>query len=271
MELAELLSGEGRSEGSIRQYISLLNRLHKRTTGSAVMENLLWLHDVEAVTRALDGYKPASKKLYIIPILILLRKGQHHELATKYYEHFKQAMHELSQERKGSLPGEKVVTTGVSIEAVHAKRRELLRQIKGLGADAGNQRPLLMQYLILTLYTGISSLPSDLSRVRVVRLGERIEGDTIDHLVEERIEKFSLLPRRKKAAGTGKIQLAPSVNKAVSESLKLFPRKFLLSSQDGKSHMSAGELRRPFSSLFLSEGTVMDLSAILQIFASNEA
>ena len=94
----------------------------------------------------------------MIPILILLRKGQHHELATKYNEHFKRAMHEVSEERKGSLPGEKVVTTGISIEAVHAKRRELLRQIKALGADASDQRPLLMQYLILTLYTGIDPL-----------------------------------------------------------------------------------------------------------------
>ena len=84
MDLTTLLSGEGRTLKTIDQYTALLYRLHKRTTGSEIMENLLWLNEVDAVARSLEGYKPASRKVYLIPILILLRRGKHHELTAKY-------------------------------------------------------------------------------------------------------------------------------------------------------------------------------------------
>jgi hypothetical protein len=65
------------------------------------MENLLWLNEVDAVSRSLEGYKPASRKVYLIIKLILLRREQHHELTAKYHSMFPNAMHELTAQKKG--------------------------------------------------------------------------------------------------------------------------------------------------------------------------
>ena len=127
-----------------------------------------------------------------------------------------------------------------------------------------------MQYLMLTLYTGIQPLPSDMSAVTIARLGESIAEITSDCLAEERIEKFTFYPKRSKKMGPrGEFSLPCAVNKLVSESLKVFPRKFLLSNEAGSAKMTPGDLRRLFSMLFLDEGTVMDFEAVLQLFAAN--
>lgn len=80
MDITKLLAAEGRSTSTITQYLLLLQRLHKRVTGRPNMENLVWLSDVDAVSTALTGYKPASRKLYLIPVLLLLKRGQHEGL-----------------------------------------------------------------------------------------------------------------------------------------------------------------------------------------------
>ena len=115
MDLTTLLSGEGRTLKTIGQYTALLHRLHKRITGSEIMENLLWLNEVDAVARSLEGYKPASRKVYLIPILILLRRGQHHELTAKYHTMFLDAMHELTAQKKGLQKDETVVHPQITL------------------------------------------------------------------------------------------------------------------------------------------------------------
>lgn len=275
MDLTTLLSGEGRTLKTIGQYTALLHRLHKPITGSEIMENLLWLNEVDAVARSLEGYKPASRKVYLIPILILLRRGQHHELTAKYHTMFLDAMHELTAQKKGLQKDETVVHPQITLADVLKKKRQLAAPAKDiLAKDSGTltspEKRLLMQYLMLTLYTGIQPLPSDMSAVTIARLGESIAEITSDCLAEERIEKFTFYPKRSKKMGPrGEFSLPCAVNKLVSESLKVFPRKFLLSNEAGSAKMTPGDLRRLFSMLFLDEGTVMEFEAVLQLFAAN--
>jgi hypothetical protein len=253
MDLTTLLSGEGRTLKTIEMYAALLHRLHKRATSLGSMENLLWLNNVDAVSRSLEGYKPASRKVYLVPILILLRRGKHHDLTEKYHALFVNAMHELTAQRKGLKQDETVVTPEITMADVLKKKRQLATPAKDLlakqpGTLSSPEKRLLMQYLVLVLYTGIQPLPSDMSAVSIARLGESIAEITGDCLAEERIEKFTFYPKRtKKTVQRGEFSLPCAINKVVSESLKVFPRKFLLSNDAGGAKVTPGELRRLFS------------------------
>lgn len=90
------------------------------------METLLWLDEVNAVSRSLEGYKPASRKVYLIPILILLGRGQHRELTAKYHSMFLNAMHELTAQKKGLQHDETVVTPEITLADVLKKKRQLV-------------------------------------------------------------------------------------------------------------------------------------------------
>lgn len=277
MDLITLLSGDGRTIKTINQYTALLHRLHKRTTGSTSMENLLWLNNVDGVSRALEGYKAASKKVYLVPILILLRRGRHDELVARYHELFVKAMHDLNAQKKGLKPDETIVAPDITLEDMLKKKKQLSAQAKELltkspGSLTSPQKRILMQYLMLVLYTGIQGHghpPSDMSTVLIARLGESIADVTTDGLAEERIEKFTFYPKRtrKECTPRGDFSLPPVVNKVVSESLKVFPRRYLLSNDSGTAKMAPGELQRVFSSLFLEDGTVMDFDGVMKIFS----
>jgi hypothetical protein len=276
MDLTTLLSGEGRTLKTIEMYAALLHRLHKRATSLGSMENLLWLNNVDAVSRSLEGYKPASRKVYLVPILILLRRGKHHDLTAKYHTLFVAAMHELTAQRKGLKQDETVLTPEITLADVFKKKRQFASPAKDLlakqpGTLTSPEKRLLMQYLVLVLYTGMSQpLPFDMSAVSIARLGESISEITSDCLAEERIEKFTFYPKRTKKTGQrGEFSLPCAINKVVSESLKVFLRKFLLSNDAGGAKVTPGELRRLFSSMFLDEGTVMDFDAVLALFATD--
>ncbi|GAQ90327.1 hypothetical protein KFL_006280020 [Klebsormidium nitens] len=185
-------------------------------------------------------------------------------------------MHELTAEHKGVHPDETVVETEITVDDILKKKRQIGVQARELlskapGTLAPVAKRLLMQFLMLTLYTGIQALPSDLSAVEIARLGEKISEITTDCLAEERIEEFTFYPKRtsvasmrKAGANRGKFSLPPSINRVVAGSLKVFPRAYLLSNEAGTSKMPPGNLRRIFSSMFLNEGSLMNSESVKQ-------
>jgi hypothetical protein len=274
MDITNLLASRGRSTETVKQYLSLLQRLHKRATGDPNMENLLWLNDVDAVSAALENYKPASRKLYLVPIILLLKRGQHKELLDRYHVLFVDAMHQIAQGKKSSqLADEQTVATTVGKDEIERTRRTLLKDVKERlspkepGTLSEKEKSLLMQSLMLNLYTAIVPLHSDLASIPVVRLGETRKDKSTDALVETCINTFVLCRgcRRQHKEGV-KVELPRALNNQIAESLRLFPRKFVLSNVTGDEGMSAKVLKRAFSTIFFQDGTILDNRSILRLF-----
>jgi hypothetical protein len=98
MDLRNLLSSPKRSDTTVTQYISILNRLHRMVTQSDddYFSDLDWLQDVEVFMASLSHYKAPSRKLYIVPIIVLLKGNKEGELLMKYSEELEKFVKEIS-------------------------------------------------------------------------------------------------------------------------------------------------------------------------------
>ena len=99
MDVRTLLSGPKRSDSTVSQYISILNRLHRMVTDSEDGEfsDLDWLRDVDAVMAAIAHYKPPSKKLYLVPVNVLLKATKEGELLIRYTEEMDKCLKEIAE------------------------------------------------------------------------------------------------------------------------------------------------------------------------------
>lgn len=138
---------------------------------------------------------------------------------------------------------------------------------KTAGTLSEKEKSLLLQSLMLSLYTAIVPLHSDLANVAVVRLGETRQDKSADALVETCINTFVLYRARKRQNGDEtKVELPRGLNNQIAESLRLFPRKFVLSNVTGDAGMPLKILKRAFSTIFFKDGTVVDSRSIIRLF-----
>lgn len=130
---------------------------------------------------------------------------------------------------------------------------------KGAGNLSDSEKGLLLQSLMLSLYSAIRPLHSDLSHVKVVRLGEAHTERSEDSLVETCINKFTFHRACKQQIGeeTG-FELPRALNNQIADSLRLFPRKYVLSNSTGDKGMPLKALKRAFSMIVFKDGTVLD-------------
>lgn len=273
MDIRSLLTSEGRTAHTVEQYISLLERLHRRATGAKLMENLLWLNDVDSVSKALAEYKPASCKLYLVPVMLLLKKGQHEGLLPKYHALFVKAMHDMAGKRIAQKIDGGVVLESITQDDIERMKRVLAKKVKDTltpkGPDSLNEKEktILMQNLMLSLYTAVVPLRTDLTNVPIVRLGETHSDKSVDTVVEVCIKTFILQRAQKKRGNTNdeaKLEFSRALNNQIAESLRLFPRKYLLSNTTGDECMSQKILRQTFSAIFGK--TCIPTGSIIQLF-----
>lgn len=270
MDIRKLLAGEGRTAHTVGQYMSLLQRLHRRATGKPEMENLLWLHDVDAISKALAAYKPASCKLYLVPVMILLRRGKHDELFQKYHVMFVKAMHEIADEKKSGNLFDEAALASITKGEIERLKKVLAKNVKERLSQKGpnslneQEKTLLMQHLMLSLYTAIVPLSSDLANVPIVRLGQSHNEKSIDAIVEVCIKTFVLWGHKRRGEKEEKIAFSRAINNQIAESLRLFPRRFILSDATGEEGMSPKVLRQTFSAIFGE--TVIPNSSIVRLF-----
>ncbi|GAQ82260.1 hypothetical protein KFL_001050230 [Klebsormidium nitens] len=230
MDITKLLAGEGRSTSTITQYLSLLQRLHKR-------------------------------------------RGQHEGLLQRYHALFVEAIHDLAEERKTE---QEVMKTAVGKAEIERMKKCLAKEIKeklypkGAGNLSDLEKGLLLQSLMLSLYSAIKPLHSDLCHVKVVRLGETRTDRLVDSIVETCINKFTFHRACKKQTGEEtRFELVPrALNNQIADSLRLFPRKYVLSNSTGDEGMPSKALKRAFSTIFFKDGTVLDNSSLVRLFNS---
>jgi hypothetical protein len=242
MDVRSLLTGPKRSDTTVTQYISILQRLHRMVTRSDDDEfsDLDWLQDVETVMASLSHYKPPSCKLYIVPVIVLLKGTKEGELLIRYSEELEKCVKEISDnENQAQSKTDRELKNWITFNDVRDKIKQLQRTIKKkivvkeVEDITVEDRKVITHHLILSLYSKMNPLRNDYADVKIVPYGrEQTEAEQKTNvLVEEAPGCYKLLLRhykRHKAYGDQTHVFPKPLNKVVSDSLRLFPRAYLL-------------------------------------------
>jgi hypothetical protein len=245
MDLTSLLSREGRNPQTIKQYLSVLQRLHKRVTGAAEMQDLSWLVDHGKVLEALQIYKPASRKLYLVPILALLEKGENVDLRAKYQKEFTHAMHEVTKSKRTKTVEEAPEVVPEEAQDKEPERdldKETKRIFKKTALGVTDEdKNTIMQALASKLLQEVDV--GDKIGLPIYRLGVSDKQTSGNSCIEETILKFAIVVRKRGHQQT--TPLSRQLNKLIGDSLKAFPRRFLLASpKDGDRPMTGAALAK---------------------------
>jgi hypothetical protein len=282
MDVRNLLSGVKRSDTTVTQYISILNRLHRMVTDSEdEFSDLNWLLDVETVMAALSHYKPPSRKLYIVPVIVLLKGSGDTELLTNYSEELEKCAKEISEsENLAQSKTERELKNWITFNDVRDKIKQLQRIIKKKIVDKKiedigvEDRKVITHHLILSLYSKMNPLRNDYADVKIIPYGrEQTDSEkSMNVLDEEAPGCYTLLLRHyktHKAYGDQTHVFPKPLNKIVSDSLRLFPRAYLLSNlKDGDIPMTPAYLSQTSSQIFASENKRVGSWMLRKIFLS---
>lgn len=281
MDLRTLLSGDRRSDTTVTQYVTILERLHRMVTGADHFEDTDWLEDIESVMESISHYKSGSKKLYIVPVVVLLKATNDVELHAKYSEELEKCTKDIaSKENMEQTKTERELKNWITLKDVKDKINKLQRTIKKkvVGKDIKNidiqDRRIITHHLILNLYSKMNPLRNDYAEVKIIPYGsEQSEAEQkLNVLVENPPGAYTLYLRHYKThkAYGDLVSIFPkSVNKIVSDSLRLFPRKYLLSNlTDGEQPMTPAYLSKTFSQIFEKEGKHVGSWMLRKIFLS---
>ena len=283
MDLRSLLSGPKRSDTTVTQYISILNRLHRMVTHSDddYFSDLNWLQDVENVMASLSRYKPPSRKLYIVPVIVLLKGNKEGELLIKYSEELEKCVKEISDnDNLAQSKTERELKNWITFNDVRDKIKQLQRTIKKkivvkrIEDITVEDRKLITHHVILNLYSRICPLRNDFADVKIIPYGrEQTEAEKqMNVLVEEAPGCYTLLLRHyktHKAYGDQTHVFPKPLNKVISDSLRLFPRNYLLSNlKDGDIAMTPAYLSQTSSQIFANENKRVGSWMLRKIFLS---
>lgn len=255
MDLNEIFNEGERSKKTIHHYKGLIKRLYTRVTGNdGSPPDLDWLEDIEAVKSQVMTMKPATKKLYTVPLMIVLRKLRKNDLFVEYQKLFQSFGKELRESKKDQTKTENETKNWVSMEEVNARIKELEADIsrakkEGLPLERDARKAVIM-HLCLCLYTKMPPLRNDYSNLKIMKPPYSIEPGK--NVLYDKSGSYTLhLSKYKTSRAYGKqtIAMPECLNKTISESLKLFPRSFLLSKIDHPRE----PMSRNYLSVFMSK------------------
>lgn len=230
---------------------------------------------------SISHYKPASRKLYIVPIVVFLKGCNVGDLHSKYSEELEKCIKEnASKDNLEQTKTEPELKNWITLKDVKNKIDKLQRIIrkrivgKKLEEIDLEDRRIITHHLILNLYSKMNPLCNDYAEVKIVPHGQvQSEADQkLNVLVEGPPGSYTMLLRHyktHKAYGDKTIPFPRSVNKIVSDSLKLFPRRYLLSNlTNGDQPMSPAYLSKTFGQIFEKEGKHIGSWMLRKIFLS---
>lgn len=281
MDLRNLLSGDRRSDTTVTQYITILERLHRLVTDSNGLEDTDWLQDVDSVMQSIAHYKPGSKKLYLVPVVVLLRACNEVELHSRYSEELETCTKAItSNDNMEQTKTERELKNWITLKDVKDKigklqrtirKRVVIKDLKDIDIE---DRRIITHHLILNLYSKMNPLRNDYAEVKIIPHGsEQSEADRkLNVLVEDPPGAYTMVLRHyktHKAYGDMVSVFPKSVNKIVSDSLRLFPRKYLLSNlTNGEQPMTPAYLSKIFGQVFEKEGKHVGSWMLRKIFLS---
>jgi hypothetical protein len=280
MDLTALLRGDTRSESTACQYAKLLACVYRSVTGyDGPMPNLDWLEEVDSVMELLSKYKETSKKVHIVPLVVLTR-AHSPELAQKYEKELDKCIESIAKASKNGdqEKTQREVDNWVTLVDIRNKMRQLRRIIrdkippKSMDDRTVDDNRIVLQYLLLNLYTLLNPLRNDYADLRIVPCGESEADQSINVVTEEPRGKFTMTLRQYKTArkyGPKTYIFPKQLNAVITESLSLFPRAYMLSNPtDGNQPMSPDYCSRVFGSIFEKEGKRVGCWLMRKIFLS---
>ncbi|GAQ91640.1 hypothetical protein KFL_008240010 [Klebsormidium nitens] len=167
--------------------------------------DLDWLQDVENVMASLSHYKAPSRKLYIVPVIVLLKGNKDGELLMKYSEELEKCVKEISDnENLAQSKTDRELKNWITFNDVRDKIKQLQRTIKkkivvkNVEDITVEDRKLITHHAILNLYSRICPLRNDFAHVKIIPYGrEQTEAEKgTNVLVEESPGCYTLLLRQ---------------------------------------------------------------------------
>jgi hypothetical protein len=252
-ELLQRIFDDGtRKPVTIKQYISHVIRLYRGLFGSeAEISGFDWLQDADRViTYFAETYsdKLSMQATGLNPLLVITKKefSKDQELYQTYYKRY-QTVRDLMEKAKPPPQqlSESEYRNWKTLDQINELRVELQRKVnrnilpKSPDQLSVGDRVILMRYLVLSLYTNSPSLRNDFSNLPIIRF-EDLHGQSArilmagsgNYLLEYAKDQYKVVLKDFKTVrthGEQKIDLPQRSCNIVSDSLRAFPRRFLLS------------------------------------------
>lgn len=236
LDLDAIFNDPDKSKKTVHKYKTLVRTLYKKVCGeNETMTSLDWLRDTGAILNALKDLSPSTRRLYIIPLMMMLKHSDNASLYIKYQEMFQHAGREVRESQKEQTMSERDERNWVTKEDIDKKIREL----KGIvDASVKHQSSLsqkaikaLVQHLCLCLYTMMPPLRNDFCNIKLMQ--PPYEGkDGKNYLLETEPGRYTLILTKYKTSkcyGRKEFVFPEDLNTIVQRSFQLYPRRYLLS------------------------------------------
>lgn len=256
-----------RKPNTITQYSSHVVRLYRGLFGSeAEISGFAWFKEADKViTYLAETYsdKLSMQATGLNPLLVILKKEfpKDQESSIKTYYKRYQTVRDLMEKAKPppQMLSESEYRNWKTLDQINELRVELQRKVnrnilpKSPDQLTVGDKVILMRYLVLSLYTNSPSLRNDLSNLPIIRF-EDLHGQsarilmagTGNYLLEYAKDQYRVILKDFKTVrthGVQNIELPQRSCNIISDSLRAFPRRFLLSRmRNGDEPMSDSQL-----------------------------
>jgi hypothetical protein len=240
-----------RKENTVQQYINHVRRLFQGFKGLQDFEDLDWIKDASAIIQHLRNVYPKKLSMQatgLNPLLVIVRKvfPDNKPLYDAYYTRYMQVRKEMEEAKPPpQVLTEREAANWKSLSQINDRRTELQRYVnrkilpKSPKDLSIRDKVILIKHLVLCLFTYQPAVRNDYSNCPIVRLKEtqtaearEIMSGSGNFLLEYAKDKFRLVLKDFKTArhhGQTEIDMSTRCNNVIAESLKVFPRRFLLS------------------------------------------
>ena len=259
--LVKLLSTDSRQPQTTRTQAARLATLHRALgTGVPLEQPLRWLSRTAAVEKVLATYSSeATRRSFLTPVLFLTKGTRAH---AKYLAIARQLDDEAKEQVLDQARSGRDEANWVTMDDIKAHLKHLTTRVQEVYATVSpgelnfRQRHVVMDHLILSLYTLMPPLRNDFANLPVHPYGSGAAAPPADVNVlhEESPGSYALLLRHYKTVhkyGPKRIPLPPHVSAIVRASLTFFPRPYLLSKiHKPDQPMSRNYLSKHFATIF---------------------
>ena len=153
--LVKKLKDKDLTDTTINFYIYNLERLN----GDKPLHDFSFLSDKDAIFKALEKFKPNTRRNYLISIVSLLTLDpKHKKLLSMYYDDMMQINKDLKAEEAKGIKTDTQKKNWVpadEIDELRNKLRDAYDKIKDEANPSRSQYDALFRYLVLSLYTMI--------------------------------------------------------------------------------------------------------------------
>ena len=228
--LKEALTDPRRTAATTAHYLASLLRLHRRLKSQQLVHRVdLWAR-LDSLVPILKSYRNSTRKYYTAVILVALRKWP--QARAKWLPIFYEMTENLERRQSTGTRSRRELRNWITPHELQDQINQLEKQVKSMhSANTAAKRRILFNHLALRFMTDMPSLRTENMRAKIVkREDDDADGNVL--LSTDHGKTYCLLLRKYKTVrshGEQRIELPPKLCQVVRHSLKLYPRKWLLS------------------------------------------